>query len=138
MSTVILIIVVLLLIGALPTWPYSSGMGPLSGRRVGTGPADRGHPCINRQALVRSAVGGLGSELARWTTGLSLRVARWKRSRSDRYTGPPSWSETHYGNERVKQMDGAGLALYSATRRQDLHLTGLSVCDRRPSLKRPS
>jgi Protein of unknown function (DUF3309) len=28
MSTVILIIVVLLLIGALPTWPYSSGWGP--------------------------------------------------------------------------------------------------------------
>ena len=28
MSTVILIIVVFLLIGALPTWPYSSGWGP--------------------------------------------------------------------------------------------------------------
>lgn len=28
MSTVILIIVVLLLVGALPTWPYSSGWGP--------------------------------------------------------------------------------------------------------------
>ena len=27
MSTVILIIVVLLLVGALPTWPYSSGWG---------------------------------------------------------------------------------------------------------------
>lgn len=36
MSTVILVLVVLLLIGALPTWPYSTGWGyyPASGLGV--------------------------------------------------------------------------------------------------------
>jgi len=33
LSTILIIILILLLIGALPTWPYSSGWGYYPGRR---------------------------------------------------------------------------------------------------------
>ena len=35
MSTILIVILVLLLIGALPTWPYSTGWGPLPGSGLG-------------------------------------------------------------------------------------------------------
>ena len=35
LSTILIIIVILLLIGALPTWPYSSGWGYYPGGGVG-------------------------------------------------------------------------------------------------------
>lgn len=36
MRLVLLVIVILLLIGALPTWPYSSGWGPYPAGGLGT------------------------------------------------------------------------------------------------------
>lgn len=44
LGTILLIIVVLLLIGAIPTWPHSRGWGYGRQRRCGAGVADRDHP----------------------------------------------------------------------------------------------
>jgi hypothetical protein len=54
MGTILIIILVLLLLGALPTWPYSSGWGYY---RAGAGvdPDDYYHPCAFGALL-----GGLG------------------------------------------------------------------------------
>ena len=35
MSTILLVILILLLLGALPTWPYSSGWGPYPSGGIG-------------------------------------------------------------------------------------------------------
>lgn len=47
MSTILIIILILLLIGALPTWPYSNGWGYYQTDR-----ADRGHFALNGSSVV--------------------------------------------------------------------------------------
>ena len=43
MGTILLIILILLLIGAFPTWPYSSGWGYYPSGGIGTGPHHRSY-----------------------------------------------------------------------------------------------
>ena len=44
MGTILLIILILLLIGALPAWPYSSGWGYWAQRRTRIDSLDSNHP----------------------------------------------------------------------------------------------
>lgn len=43
MGTILLIILILLLIGAFPTWPYSSGWGYYPSGGIGLGPHHRSY-----------------------------------------------------------------------------------------------
>ena len=51
MNTILLVILILLLIGALPTWPYSTGWGLLSKRRTRLGVAYSRDFAVNRTAF---------------------------------------------------------------------------------------
>jgi len=51
MRTLLLIILVLLLIGALPAWPYSTGWGLLSERRTRSDLVDRADPYFDGHNL---------------------------------------------------------------------------------------
>ena len=52
LSTVLIIILILLLIGALPTWPYSSGWGYYPGGGLGLILDDRDHSGIDGPNLI--------------------------------------------------------------------------------------
>ena len=52
MSTILLIVLILLLIGALPTWPYSAGSGLLSDRRPWPAGSDRADSRLVQTHLV--------------------------------------------------------------------------------------
>ena len=51
MGTILIILLVLLLLGALPTWPYSGSWGYYPSGGPGTGFADRGDPGAYGQSL---------------------------------------------------------------------------------------
>ena len=50
-GTILIIVLILILIGALPTWPLQLRLGLLPERRVGPRPAHPDHPPTDRQAL---------------------------------------------------------------------------------------
>ena len=54
MGTLFLILIILLIIGALPTWPYSSGWGYLPDRGIGIGFYCCVGPGSARQILTRA------------------------------------------------------------------------------------
>ena len=58
MGTILLIILILLLVGALPSWPYSCGLGLLSERRIGS--CARHYHCsfTHGEDLTRRFMGG--------------------------------------------------------------------------------
>jgi hypothetical protein len=56
MGTILLIILILLLIGALPAWPYSSGWGYWPSGGLGFNPADCDNPCPHRAPVSGSAL----------------------------------------------------------------------------------
>ena len=51
MATILLIILILLLIGAIPAWPHSSGLGLLAKWRIRFDSFDCNHPRVNRTYL---------------------------------------------------------------------------------------
>jgi len=51
MRTILLIVLVLLLIGALPAWPYSTGWGYYPSGGLGADSADSNHPRSNGSNL---------------------------------------------------------------------------------------
>ena len=55
MGTILLIILILLLIGALPAWPHSRGLGLLSHRRTRLDSYDRNNPGADARHLSRIA-----------------------------------------------------------------------------------
>ena len=56
MGTILLILLILLLIGALPAWPYSSGMGILAQWRTRVNPANCYNPRPHMASLSGSAL----------------------------------------------------------------------------------
>ena len=52
LSTILIIILILLLIGALPTWPYSSGWGYYPGRRPRAYIGHRDHSGVDGTTLI--------------------------------------------------------------------------------------
>jgi hypothetical protein len=51
LSTILIIVLILVLIGALPTWPIQSRLGILSGWRTRIGPLNRAHPRVDGAPL---------------------------------------------------------------------------------------
>ncbi len=68
MGTILLIILILLLVGALPSWPYSSGW-VLSEWRPGTGAADYYHPVSGGPAVSAAAPRNLFIKFASHSPG---------------------------------------------------------------------
>jgi hypothetical protein len=50
-GTILIIVLILILIGALPTWPYSSAWGYYPSGGLGPRPAHPDHPLADRQAM---------------------------------------------------------------------------------------
>ncbi len=69
MLTVLLIILILALIGALPTWPYSHSWGYYPQWRAGNAPDHRDHldvviaPSVNAFFIASAAHGGCSAEI---------------------------------------------------------------------------
>ena len=55
MSTLLLIILIILLLGALPTWPYSAGWGYYPSGGLGLVVADRDHSAVDGTNMKRVA-----------------------------------------------------------------------------------
>ena len=53
LGTVLMVLLILMLIGALPTWPHSKGWGVCPDRRTGPGPDDSGRPDFAGQNVSR-------------------------------------------------------------------------------------
>ena len=56
LGTILLVIVILMLLGALPTWPHSRQWGYYSERRAWPGPGDSDHPAALGSDLIAEPV----------------------------------------------------------------------------------
>ena len=65
LSTILIVVLILLLIGALPTWPYSSGWGYYPGGGPRSHPHHRAHSGPNRTNLSASDAGKTGLRVLR-------------------------------------------------------------------------
>ena len=73
MSTLLLIILIILLLGALPTWPYSAGWGYYPSGGLGLVRDDRHCPAADGQRYERG--GGLNPQAATFSAPHILDVA---------------------------------------------------------------
>ena len=52
LGTILIVILILMLLGALPTWPHSRAMGVLSQRWTWIGPCNFSHPAADGSDLI--------------------------------------------------------------------------------------